>query len=61
MVKEEIADDEQFLIFPQCLQLNQITVSALVHIFHIISLFAVEPEEPKIGLSGQGVTEDPLI
>ena len=43
----EIAHKEQFLLFPQCFQLNQI-----VHIFDIISLVAVELEEPQIGLSG---------
>ena len=29
------------------------TVSEFVHIFDIISLFAVESEEPKIGISGK--------
>ena len=56
MGKEEIARNEQFLLFPQCFQLNQITVSPFVHIFHTISLFAVELEEPKIGISGQRLT-----
>ena len=46
--KEEIARDEQFLLFPQCFLLNQITVSPFVHIFDIISLFAAELEEPKL-------------
>ena len=46
--KGEIACNEQFLLFPQCFLLNQITVSPSVHIFHI-SLFAAEFEEPKIG------------
>ena len=55
--KEEIARNEQFLLFPQCFRLNQIIVSPFVHIFdklHIIywskfiSLFAAELEEPKI-------------
>ena len=36
--KEEIACNEQFLLFPQCFQLNQITVSPFVHIFDILSL-----------------------
>ena len=53
--KGEIARNEQFLLFPQCFQLNQITVSLLVHIFDIISLFAVELEEPKICISGEGL------
>ena len=53
--KEEIARNEQFLLFPQCFLLNQIIVSAFVHIFDIISLLAAELEEPKIGISGKGL------
>ena len=37
-------------IAPQCFLLNHITVSPFVHIFDIISLFAAEFEEPKIGI-----------
>ena len=48
--KGEIARNEQFLLFPQCFQLNQITVSPFVHIFAIISVFANELEESKIGM-----------
>ena len=48
--KEEIARNEQFLLFTQCFLLNQITVSPFVDIFDIISLFAAEFEEPKIGI-----------
>ena len=40
--KEEIARNEQFLLFPQCFLLNQVIVSQFVHIFDIISIFAVE-------------------
>ena len=47
---------EQFLLFPQSFQLNQITVCPFVHNFDIISLFAVEMEEPKIGISGKGLS-----
>ena len=54
--KGEIAHNEQFLLFPQCFQLNQVTVSPFVHIFDVKSLFAVELEEPKIGISGKGLT-----
>ena len=36
--------------------LKRITVSPFVHIFDIISLFAAEFEEPKIGLLGNGLT-----
>ena len=51
--KGEIAHNEQFLLFPQCFQLNQITVSPFVHMFDIIFLFAVELEEPRICISGK--------
>ena len=51
--KGEIARNEQFLLFPQCCLLNQIIVTPFVHIFDIISLFAAELEEHKIGISGK--------
>ena len=35
--KGEIAHNEQFLLFAQCIQLSQTTVSPFVHIFDIIS------------------------
>ena len=53
--KGEIARNEQFLLFPQCFLFNQIIVSPFVRIFHIISLFAAELEEHKIGSSGKGL------
>ena len=53
MGKGEITRYDQFLHFPQCFLLNQIIVSSFVHIFDIISLFAAEFEEPKIGISGK--------
>ena len=52
--KEEIARNEQFLLFPQCFLLDQIIVSPSVHIFDI-SLFTAELEEPKLGISGNGL------
>ena len=52
--KEEIARNEQFLLFPQCFLLNQKIMSLFVHIFDIISLFAAELEEPKIGIRSKG-------
>ena len=58
--KGEIACNEQFLLFRQYFQLNQITISPFVHIFDIISLFAIESEEPKIRLSGKGSTDHTL-
>ena len=54
--KEEIACNKQFLLFPQCFLVNQIIVSPLVHIFDMISLFAAELKEPKMGISGKGLT-----
>ena len=53
--KGEIARNEQFLLFPLCFLLNQISVSPFVNIFGIIYLFAAEFEEPKIGISGKGL------
>ena len=52
MGKEEIARNEQFLLFPQCFLLNQITVP-FVHIFDITSFCAAEFEEPENGISGK--------
>ena len=57
--KGETAHKEQFLLFQQFFLLNQITVSPFVHIFDIkklISLFAAELKEPKIGITGKGLT-----
>ena len=50
--KEEIARNEQFLLFPQCFLLNQKIVSPFVNIFDIISLCTAQFEEPKIGIWG---------
>ena len=47
----------QFLLFPQCFLLNQIIVSPFVHIFDMISLFAAELGEPKIGILGKVLYE----
>ena len=55
MGKGEITRNEQFLLFPECFLLNQIIVSPFIHIFDIISLFAAELGEPKIGISGKGL------
>ena len=54
--KGEIACNEQFLLFPQCFLLNLIIKSPFVFTFDIISLFAAKLEEPKIGISGKGLT-----
>ena len=56
--KEEIARNEQFLLFSQCFLFNQKIMSPFVHIFDIISLFAAELEEPKNGISGKGLRSD---
>ena len=47
--QEEIAHNEQFLLFPQCFLLDLIIVSSFVHIFDI-SLPAAELEDPKIDI-----------
>ena len=62
--KEEIPHNEQFLLFPQYFKLNQIIVHSaflFVHIFDIISLFAAEFEEPKIGMRGKGLRRQPEV
>ena len=53
--KEEIARNEQFLLFPQCFLLSQKIVSPFVNIYDIICLFAAGLEEPKIGMRGKGL------
>ena len=53
IVGREIARNEQFLLFSQSFLLSQVIVSPFVHIFDIISLFAAEFEEPKIGVLGK--------
>ena len=53
--KEEIAHNKQFLLFPQCFLLNLKMLSPFVKMFDILSLFAAELEEPKIGMSGKGL------
>ena len=51
--KEEIAHIEQFLLYAQCFLLSQKFVSPFVNIFDIISLFASELKEPKVGVWGK--------
>ena len=53
--KGEIARNKQFLLFPQCFLLNRELYPPFVDIFDIISLFAAELEEPKIGISGKEI------
>ena len=52
--KEEIARNEQFLLFPKCFLLNQKIGSPSVYIFDIISLFAAELEAPKVSYEVKG-------
>ena len=62
MGKEEIARNEQFLLFQQGFLLNQnvfllnqkIVSPPFVNIYDIISLFIAEIEEPKIDMQGKG-------
>ena len=49
MGKEEIAFNEQFLLFPQCFLIRKL-YPCFVNIYDIMSLFAAELEEPKIGI-----------
>ena len=51
--KEEIAHNQQFLLFPQCLLLNQKIVSSFLNIYGITSSFAAELKELKIGIRGK--------
>ena len=52
--KEEIARNEQFLLFPQCFLLNQIIVSPFVHIFDIISFLLLKWKNPKLAYEVKG-------
>ena len=54
--KGEIARYEQFLLFPPCFLHNLIFVSPFFCIFDIVSLFAAEMEELKIGISVKGLS-----
>ena len=56
---EEIARNEQFLLFPQCFLLNQKIISTFVSIYDIMIymyLFAADFEEPKISIRGKGIS-----
>ena len=53
--KEEIARNEQFLLFPQCFLLNQKIGSPFVNIYDILSLLAAKLEEVKSGMRGKGL------
>ena len=52
--KEDIAHNEQFLLFPQCFLLHQKIVSLFGNIYDIISLIAAELEEPKLACEAKG-------
>ena len=57
--KEESARNEHFLPSPQCFLLDQKTVSPSINIFDVISLFAAELQEPKIGMPCKGIKNQP--
>ena len=59
--KGEIACNEQFFLFLQCFLLYRVSVSPFVHIFDFISLYTVELEESKIGISGKGLKFRPAL
>ena len=61
MAQGKNAGNQHFLLFPQCFLLNQIIVFLFVYIFHIISLFATELEEPKICLWGKVLNVTPKL
>ena len=48
--KEEIARNEQFLLFQQCFLLNQIIIPHWSIFLTLYFLFAAELEETKIGI-----------
>ena len=48
--KEEIARNEQFLLFPQYFLAQSDSCTPFVHISDILFLFATELEGPKIGI-----------
>ena len=59
--KEEIAHNDQFLLFPECFLLNQKTVFPFVNTYDIISLLAAELEfttyfisAKKVGIGSTG-------
>ena len=53
--KREIARDEQFLLFPTMFSTQSDNCIPICPYFDIISVFAVELEEPEIGISGEGL------
>ena len=48
--KEEIAHNEQFLSFPTMFSTKSENCILIFNIYDIISLFAAELQEPKIGM-----------
>ena len=54
--KGEIARNKQFLLFPQCFQLNQI----IVHLFMFLKFYVhllLNCKKPKIGVAGNGLSK----
>ena len=60
MGKEEIAHNEQFLLFPHFL-FSQKIGCPFVKIFDVLSLSAAELEEPKIAVRGKGLKQNVAI
>ena len=52
--KEEISQDEQFLLFPQCFLLDQTTVSSFVNIYDIISYLLLNWKSPRLAYEVKG-------
>ena len=55
--KEEIAHYEQISSFPTIFSTQSENSILFVNMFDIISLFAAELAEPKIGMLGKGLTD----
>ena len=53
--KGEITQNEQFLLFPQCLFTQSDNCIPIYPSIDTTSLFAAKLEEPKIGVSGKGL------
>ena len=55
--KEEIARNEQFLLFPQCFFTQSENCIPIFQYFDITSLFAADLEEPKTGISSKWIKQ----
>ena len=55
--KQEIAHNEHFFSFPTMFSTQSENCIPISQYFDIVSLFAAEVEEPKIGTSGKGLNK----